>query len=159
MMRPVPERTTLHWKYEDGPPDAEGEDPNDVGPAWIIEPDGSERDVRGGQWVTRAEAIRLAAEQGIDLDLDDGAPDPGEIAAVAIDVAALNERVRAIGVSENELLVARRHNRFDLTGTIPDMHARHDRPDDEPADHLISYTVFSVEGLYELLDKFAPGWR
>jgi hypothetical protein len=165
----VPERTTLYWKYEDGPPDAEDDDPNDLGPAWIIEPDGSERHVRDGEWITRAEALRLAEEEGYALDLDEGAPDPGDVAAAeSVDVDALNSRLREIGVSTSELLVERERDSFHLTGTIPDSHARADKDGPEdlagpegyvPEPYLISYTVFSVEGLYEQLDEFAPGWR
>ena len=66
--RRVPDKATLYWKYEDGPPDAEEDDPNDVRPAWIIEPDGNERDVNEGEWITRAEAKRLASDGGYELD-------------------------------------------------------------------------------------------
>jgi hypothetical protein len=83
----------------------------------------------------------------------------------AVDVATLNDRLRAIGVSERELLVERKDGGFHLIGTIPDAHSR--REDDvvggldgyEPAGHLISYTVFGLEGLVKQLDEFAPGWR
>jgi hypothetical protein len=64
----VPEQATLYWKYEDGPPDATDDTADDVGPAWIIEPDGSERDLQGGEWITRAEAKRIASENGYELD-------------------------------------------------------------------------------------------
>jgi hypothetical protein len=164
----VPERTTLYWKYEDGPPEAGGDDPKDVGPAWIIEPDGTERDVRGGEWITRAEALGLAEEQGYELDMDDGAPGLEDVAAAkSVDVSALNNRLREIGVSAGELLVEREGDSFHLTGTIPDAHARADEDPEDlagpeghvPEPYLISYTVFGVEGLYKQLDEFAPGWR
>jgi len=165
----VPDRTTLYWKYEDGPPEAESDDPNDVGPAWIIEPDGTERDVQNGEWITRAEAVRLAQQQGLQLDLDDGAPEPDDVAVVkSVDVEALNNRLREIGVSEGELLIERRGDHFDLSGVIPDAHARadDDGPEDSagpegyvPEPYLIGYSVFGETGLYELLDSFAPGWR
>jgi hypothetical protein len=61
----------LYWKLEDGPEDAEGDDPNDVGPAWINHPDGTSESVRDGEWITRAEAERLAAENGYELAVDD----------------------------------------------------------------------------------------
>lgn len=167
MMRPVPERTTLYWKYEDGPPDAEDADPNDVGPAWIVGPEGSGRMFDDGEWITRAEAVRLAEEQGFELNMDDGAPDPEEVAvAESVDVEALNNRLREIGVSESELLVERQRDSFHLTGTIPDEHARRGGPEVtagpegyEPEPYLISYTVSGVEGLNKQLDEFAPGWR
>jgi hypothetical protein len=164
----VPERTTLYWKHEDGPPEAEGDNPNDVGPAWIIEPDGSERDVRDGEWITRAEAVSLAEEQGFELDVVDGAPHAEDVAVVeSVDVEALNARLREIGVAASELLVERQRDSFHLTGTIPDAHARADEDPEDlagperhvPEPYLISYTVFGLEGLYKQLDEFAPGWR
>jgi len=61
----------LTWKWEDGPEDAEGDDPKDVGPAWIDHADGSSERVNDGQWITRAEAQRLAAEKGYEVAMDD----------------------------------------------------------------------------------------
>jgi len=65
------ELSRLYWKWEDGPEDAEGDDPNDVGPAWIDHADGTSEKVRDGEWITRAEAERLAAESGFELSIDD----------------------------------------------------------------------------------------
>jgi len=64
------------WKYEDGPEDAPDEgDPNDVGPAWIDTYNGDEHvsseTVAEGEWITRAEAHRLAESNGYELALDD----------------------------------------------------------------------------------------
>jgi len=64
------------WKYEDGPEDAADDgDPNDVGPAWLDTYEEDERrsseKVAGGEWITRAEAQRLAAANGYELDVDD----------------------------------------------------------------------------------------
>ena len=60
--------TWLVWKFEDGPEESQGDDPNDVGPAWIDYPDGSEEKVNGGEWITRQEAMSLAAEKGYTFD-------------------------------------------------------------------------------------------
>ena len=61
------------WKSEVSPPESDGETPDaDVGPAWIYPPDGSENPVRDGDWSARADAQRLAAEDGYALPLDDG---------------------------------------------------------------------------------------
>jgi hypothetical protein len=64
----------LYWKYEDGP-ENEGDElvdsPNDVGPAWIDHADGTSEKVKDGEWITRAEAERLAAENRYDLAIDD----------------------------------------------------------------------------------------
>lgn len=164
----MPERTTLYWKYEDGPPGADGDDPNDVGPAWIIEPDGAERDIQEGAWITRAEAVHLAKEHGFELDMDDGLPEDDDMQTVErVDLEALNRRLREIGLSASELLVTvRGKDDFTLSGTIPDEHARRDGPEITPGEdgytsepHLIQYSVLGATGLYKLLDRFAPDWR
>jgi hypothetical protein len=73
----VVERKILTWKMEDGPEDAPTEgSPNDVGPAWIVvyedgEPVADEK-VLGGDWITRAEAERMARENGLEFEADDG---------------------------------------------------------------------------------------
>ena len=64
------------WKYEDGPEDAPEEgSPDDVGPAWIDTYEEDERisseQVAKGDWMTRAEAQRLASEGGYELAIDD----------------------------------------------------------------------------------------
>jgi hypothetical protein len=46
-------------------------DPNDVGPAWINWPDGREEKANGGEWMTRAEARRLAAEKSYEIEEDE----------------------------------------------------------------------------------------
>jgi hypothetical protein len=61
----------LSWKFEDGPEDAEDEDPADVGPAWIERADGTTHEANGGEWITRAEARRLAAAESYRL-MEDG---------------------------------------------------------------------------------------
>jgi hypothetical protein len=63
------------WKFEDGPEDAPDEgDPNDVGPAWLDTYEGDERvsseKVANGEWITRAEAQRIAAANGYELAVD-----------------------------------------------------------------------------------------
>ena len=61
----------LYWKLEDAPEgDGETPHPTDVGPAWIYRPDGSEEPVRNGEWITRADAQRIADESGYELGLD-----------------------------------------------------------------------------------------
>lgn len=61
----------LYWKFEDGPEDSEeDEDPNDIGPAWIRTPEGTDKQVNGGVRITRAEARWLAAEYGYELRED-----------------------------------------------------------------------------------------
>jgi hypothetical protein len=65
--------TVLYWKLEDVPEgDGEAPHPADIGPAWIYGPDGSEEPVRDGEWITRADAQRIAGENGYELQLDDG---------------------------------------------------------------------------------------
>jgi hypothetical protein len=63
--------TRLCWKFEDGPEDTDyDEDPDDVGPAWIVRPGGEIQEWNGGEWIARAEALRLAIENGYELDED-----------------------------------------------------------------------------------------
>ena len=58
-------RGILYWKWEDGPPGAE------VGAAWIIEADGAERSINGGDRISLAEAERLAAAGDYTLDAEE----------------------------------------------------------------------------------------
>ncbi len=72
----VERRQILTWKFEDGPENASEEgDPTDVGPAWIDTFEGdrhvSEEKVRDGEWITRAEARRIASENGYEFAPDD----------------------------------------------------------------------------------------
>ena len=74
-LRAVALRGVLMWKFEDGPEDAPDEgDPNDVGPAWLDTYEGDERvsseKVANGEWITRAEAQRIAAANGYELAVD-----------------------------------------------------------------------------------------
>jgi hypothetical protein len=63
--------TQLRWKFEDGPEDSEDDhDPNDVGPAWIERPDGSEEPVNGFDSITRHDARSLSEESGYRIHED-----------------------------------------------------------------------------------------
>ena len=60
--------TWLYWTFEYGPEESElDEDPDDVGTGWIERPDGTETKLNGGASITRAEARRLASEDGYEL--------------------------------------------------------------------------------------------
>jgi hypothetical protein len=66
----------LTWKVEDGPEDAPLEgSPDDVGPAWVTlyagEEELSTEQLNDGDWLTRAEAERVAAENGYTFAADD----------------------------------------------------------------------------------------
>jgi hypothetical protein len=69
------ERRVLTWKLEESPEDAPDESPEDVGPAWLDTFRGEEvvdsEQIGNGEWITRAEARRLAEEHGYDLSEDD----------------------------------------------------------------------------------------
>lgn len=71
---PEQARGILYWRRADGPPDEEDfpgfPTPRDAGPAWVIEVDGTERFINGGDWITRAEAERLAAAGQYTFDAD-----------------------------------------------------------------------------------------
>ena len=64
--------TQLYWKLEVPEGDGETPHPADAGPAWIYRPDGSEEPARNGEWSTRADARRIADENGYELELNDG---------------------------------------------------------------------------------------
>jgi hypothetical protein len=69
------ERQIVSWKFEEGPEDATEEgSPEDAGPAWIDTFRGDAivdtEPVADGAWITRAEARRLAAERGYELNKD-----------------------------------------------------------------------------------------
>ncbi len=57
-------RGILYWTRADG---AEGAE---VGRAWVIEADGTERPINGGDPISRAEAERLAAVGEYTLDAE-----------------------------------------------------------------------------------------
>ena len=66
----------LTWKLEDGPEDApDGGSPDDVGPAWVVVYENdvfvSDEKAADGEWITRAEAERLADEKGWGFHVDD----------------------------------------------------------------------------------------
>ena len=61
------------WKLEDVPVgDGEAPHPDDIGPASIYRPVGGEEAILVGEWIKRADAQRIAAENTYDLQLDDG---------------------------------------------------------------------------------------
>ena len=44
---------------------------NDLGRAWVVEADGTKRDINGGDLITREEALRLAAAGEYTLDTEE----------------------------------------------------------------------------------------
>jgi hypothetical protein len=58
MISAVSERGTLYWRRETGLGSTQKD--SDAGPAWVIEADGTEREINDGGWITRLEAERLA---------------------------------------------------------------------------------------------------
>ena len=58
-------RGILYWKREGGLPGAGG-----VGRAWVIEADGTERDINDGDPISRTEAERLAEAGEYTLDAE-----------------------------------------------------------------------------------------
>jgi hypothetical protein len=52
----------MYWRRKRGPLDAKKEpSPSDLGVAWVVEADGTERYINNGEPIRRAEAVRLAA--------------------------------------------------------------------------------------------------
>ena len=65
-MTEVPAR--LYWRFEDGPEDTDDDEhPDDVGPVWLVRPDGAEELINGWDWITRGEARRIASENGYQI--------------------------------------------------------------------------------------------
>ena len=62
-------RGILYWQRHPEPSDSHTS-PNDVGRAWVIEADGTERQINGGDPITRAEAERLASAGEYTLDAE-----------------------------------------------------------------------------------------
>lgn len=58
-------RGILYWRREPGAPH------EDLGTAWVVEADGTERPINGGDPISRAEAKRLAwvGEHRLDAEL------------------------------------------------------------------------------------------
>ena len=58
-------RGILYWLWRGGPPSAP------LGPAWVIEADGTGRPINGNDPISRAEAERLAIAGNYTLDAED----------------------------------------------------------------------------------------
>ena len=119
------ERQVLLWKYEDGPEDAVAGSPLDVGPGWIdtYEDDKhvSGEQIAGGEWLTRAEAQAIAAKHGYEFVADDGAEDRRELGeGLIVDLVSLNQALRGVGVTEDELKVERIGNSYAVSGSRAD---------------------------------------
>jgi hypothetical protein len=61
----------MYWRRKRGPFEVTKEpSPSDVGLAWVVEADGTERYINNGEPITRAEAERLAAAGEYTLDAE-----------------------------------------------------------------------------------------
>ena len=98
---PVTNVSKLTWKWE------EGEGTNAVGPAWIDAPDGSTRAVRDGEWLTKAEAHRIARAEGIAVFVDDGTVRvlPTSSPEDLTRIRALGKKLRELGYGAEEVAV------------------------------------------------------
>jgi hypothetical protein len=64
MEGPIQTRTTLYWRREPGAPN------DDLGVAWVVERDGTNRPINDGDPISSAEARRLAQVGGHTLDAE-----------------------------------------------------------------------------------------
>ena len=147
------------WKWEDG----DGE--SAVGPAWIdtVEDGGRAHSEKaaGGDWISREEARKLAAENGWEY-LEDAPEDPNPDAPVGdIDARALNRKLRKLGISKEDVTVASvGGDALFLQGNWLDR-----LPGVEPPRVVggVEYRTGAIgvtpDGLAEALDQLAPGWR
>jgi hypothetical protein len=157
-------RGTLYWKWEDGPPDAALDDPDGVGPAWVIEADGSEREINGGEWITRAEAVELAVSNGWALDADDDSGDARIDAEAPLDVEAVNARLRALGIGPSQLLLLREEDPpgYILVGALA--HEGVSVPplspwETEASRRSVRLSYPHASAVAARLDELVPGWR
>jgi hypothetical protein len=61
----------MYWRRKRGPFDVKREpSPSDLGVAWVVEADGSERYINNGEPISRAEAVRLATAGEYTLDAE-----------------------------------------------------------------------------------------
>lgn len=134
----------LYWKLEDV---ADGQE---VGPAWLD----SEK-VRGGEWITRAEAREIARENDYRLQEDDGRSEAGEdkTSLPSLDVAAINEKLRSLGIGVDDLTVEHSGGHVLLRGPLLEQLKT------EPSRFRTAAMVTSPEQAAEVLDRLAPGWR
>lgn len=70
MIPAMAQRRVLYWKRGTDSPDSYSDALHVLGPAWVIEADGSERPLNDGDWISKAEAERLAAVGGFVLDAE-----------------------------------------------------------------------------------------
>lgn len=153
------EAPRLLWKLEDVADRSGDPSPDDVGPAWITwpatenTPRRSEK-VRGGEWITRAEAQELALANGYVLKEDAGAAETGEPAASPpVDVVAINSKLRSLGISADELAVRASGDRLVLTGSLLQ------RLKTRPSKFRTALISLHADNAMGTLDELVPGWR
>lgn len=154
------ERSLLTWKVEHPSEDGVAED--DVGSAWV-DGNGSgsypSGPVAGGSWLTRGEARAIADEHGFTFVEDDGRPSFGSPQGESgIDVAGMNRKLRAAGVSAAELRIEESpFGDLKLWGTMLQQLPSLQRQADSP--FTTAMISMSPEDALEALDRLVPGWR
>jgi hypothetical protein len=112
--------------------------------------------------MTRREARAIASEEGFVFFEDDGTaplPEQAEEARSGLDVAGINRKLRAAGVTESELRVEQRPGREDVKvwGTrlqsLPELMRDSDSP------FRTAMVSMWPDKLLEALDELVPGWR
>jgi hypothetical protein len=152
---------TLYWKWEDAPTDATEDDPAAVGPAWVIGADGTERNINGGEWITRAEAEELASSNGWALHTDEA--DPVNVEP-PLDVEAVNARLRVLGISESQLVVQREEDPpgYVLLGSVANAAVSMFPllPEEtEESRQSVRHSFPTASAVAARLDVLARGWR
>jgi len=151
-------KVRLMWKLEDGEGDLA------VGPAWIdtVGEDGRAihtEKAADGEWISRRQAGELAAQHGWELLVDAGDEPVGDdYPPGPVDVRAINRRLRALGIAEEDLSVGEGGD--NLQGLWLDR-----LPGVEPPRTVLGSIVRTAvisrtpAELLESLDLLAPGWR
>jgi len=151
----------LVWKLELSATEDSERNPADAGPAWIdfpetpTSPKHSEK-VRGGEWISRREAHEIAVKNGYELLEDDAGPRVDEFPpeASSLDVAAINSRLRALGVSPEELTFEPLDaTHVELRGSLLI------RLKEPGSAFSIAVMMAPPEKALDVLDQLVPGWR
>ena len=157
-----PGSRSLTWKLED--PSGLSHD-DDLGRAWV---DGNEpgQDLAlpglNGRWITRREARAVAQEHGLCFFEDDGSDRSygrASSGGSGLDVEAINQKLRAAGISNAELRIEETPGFNDVLvwGTMLRLLPAYARDADSPI--TTAMVSMSPSEALDALDLLAPNWR
>jgi hypothetical protein len=112
--------------------------------------------------MTRREARAIAAEGGFVFFEDDGTaplPEQAEEARSGLDVAGINRKLRAAGVTESELRVEEQPGREDVQVWGTRLQSLPELTRDSDSPFRTAMVSMEPDKLLEALDELVPGWR